>query len=134
MISDDEIVDMERSARRFAGAYTGTSGSLAGFVIRLIQDRRVQTSALDAGIATQQEGRVDMLPSMADKRSWTPVHRELPPLGVDVLLCVAAERRIVIGSLERAPSGEWHWESDSDEIAASPLAHVSHWLPLPPLA
>jgi len=31
---------MEHRARRFSGAYTGTSGTLAGDVIRLLAERR----------------------------------------------------------------------------------------------
>jgi hypothetical protein len=29
---------MEQAARRFSGAYTGTSGTLAGYVIHLLQE------------------------------------------------------------------------------------------------
>lgn len=40
MITDAELVVMEQKARVFQGAWTGTSGTLAAFVVRLIQDRR----------------------------------------------------------------------------------------------
>jgi len=40
MLSDRELASIEQEARRFAGAYTGTSGSLAGHIIRLLADRR----------------------------------------------------------------------------------------------
>lgn len=39
-LSEDDLVHMERRARRFSGAYTGTSGTLAGDVIRLLAERR----------------------------------------------------------------------------------------------
>ena len=64
---------------------------------------------------------------------WVSTNDRLPEQGVEVLLCVASEGRIVVGSLEQAAPGELYWESDSDEVAASPLAYVSHWMPLPPL-
>lgn len=40
MLTEEELVEMEQRARRFSGAYTGTSGTLAGYVIRLLKDRR----------------------------------------------------------------------------------------------
>ena len=39
-LSEDDLVRMEHRARRFSGAYTGTSGTLAGDVIRLLAERR----------------------------------------------------------------------------------------------
>lgn len=33
-----DLVMMERAARRFSGAYTGTSGTLAAYVILLLKD------------------------------------------------------------------------------------------------
>ena len=40
VLTHDDIQAMEYAARRFSGAYTGTSGQLAGFVILLIQERQ----------------------------------------------------------------------------------------------
>ena len=39
-LTEDDLVHMEHRARRFSGAYTGTSGTLAGDVIRLLAERR----------------------------------------------------------------------------------------------
>lgn len=39
-LTDDDIATMDQAARRFSGAYTGTSGSLAGYVLLLIRERR----------------------------------------------------------------------------------------------
>ena len=39
-LSSDDLAHMEHRARRFQGAYTGTSGTLAGDVIRLLAERR----------------------------------------------------------------------------------------------
>lgn len=39
-LTTDDLITMERSARRFQGAFTGTSGQLAGFVILLINEVR----------------------------------------------------------------------------------------------
>jgi hypothetical protein len=39
-LTPDDLATMEQAARRFSGAYTGTSGSLAGFVLLLLADRK----------------------------------------------------------------------------------------------
>ncbi len=39
-LTTDDLITMERSARRFQGAFTGTSGTLAGFVILLLREVR----------------------------------------------------------------------------------------------
>ena len=38
-LTEDDLVRMEHRARRFQGAYTGTSGTLAADVIRLLAER-----------------------------------------------------------------------------------------------
>lgn len=39
-LTSDDLARMEHRARRFSGAYTGTSGTLAGDVIRLLRERQ----------------------------------------------------------------------------------------------
>ncbi len=39
-LTEDDLVHIEHRARRFSKAYTGTSGTLAGDVIRLLEERR----------------------------------------------------------------------------------------------
>jgi hypothetical protein len=51
-LTDDDLARMEHRARRFSGAWTGTSGSLAADVMRLLAERR----RLLAIIATMSEG------------------------------------------------------------------------------
>ena len=38
-LTEDDLVRMEHRARKFQGAYTGTSGTLAADVIRLLAER-----------------------------------------------------------------------------------------------
>ena len=38
-LTEDDLVRMEHRARRFQGAFTGTSGTLAADVIRLLAER-----------------------------------------------------------------------------------------------
>lgn len=64
---------------------------------------------------------------------WVAAADRMPERGEEVLLfAVSAEgSRIVVGSLEQDSQGELYWESDSDEVAASPASCVTHWMPLP---
>jgi hypothetical protein len=39
-LTEDDLARMEHRARRFQGAWTGTSGSLAADVMRLLEERR----------------------------------------------------------------------------------------------
>ena len=46
MLTPDELTTMEQAARRFQGADTGTSGTLAGYVIRLLNEvQRLKVAA-----------------------------------------------------------------------------------------
>ena len=45
-LSTEELEQMEHSARRFSGAWTGTSGSLAAMLLRAVQEiRRLRVEA-----------------------------------------------------------------------------------------
>jgi hypothetical protein len=39
-LTDAYLAECEQRARRFSGAYTGTSGTLAADVLRLLEERR----------------------------------------------------------------------------------------------
>lgn len=39
-LTEDDLAQMEHRARRFSGAYTGTSGTLAADVMRLLYERQ----------------------------------------------------------------------------------------------
>lgn len=39
-LTDAYLTECEQRARRFSGAYTGTSGTLAADVLRLLEERR----------------------------------------------------------------------------------------------
>ena len=44
--TSEDMATMEQAARKFQGAFTGTSGQLAGFVILLLQEvRRLRVAA-----------------------------------------------------------------------------------------
>ena len=39
-LTEDDLAHMQHRARRFQGAWTGTSGTLAADVMRLLQERK----------------------------------------------------------------------------------------------
>ena len=46
ILTDEDMATMEQAARKFSGAWTGTSGTLASFVILLLQEvRRLRVEA-----------------------------------------------------------------------------------------
>ena len=56
-LTTDDLITMERAARRFQGAWTGTSGTLAGFVILLLGEvrrLRVETAELRVQAAMKE--------------------------------------------------------------------------------
>ena len=56
-LTADDLITMERAARRFQGAFTGTSGTLAGFVILLLGEvrrLRVETAELRVQAAMKE--------------------------------------------------------------------------------
>jgi hypothetical protein len=62
MLTSDDLAQMEHRARRFSGAYTGTSGTLAADVLRLLKERQ----RLLAELIVRQE--------MAQVPSWQQPH------------------------------------------------------------
>lgn len=45
-LTPDDLSTMEQAARRFSGAYTGTSGTLAGYVLLLLGEvQRLKVAA-----------------------------------------------------------------------------------------
>ncbi len=56
-LTTDDLITMERAARKFQGAFTGTSGQLAGFVILLLGEvrrLRVETAELRVAAAMKE--------------------------------------------------------------------------------
>ena len=62
-LSDDYLTQCEQDARRFQGAYTGTSGTLAAHVMRLLAELSRVKGKLAVTIAQRDE-----LPSLSHIR------------------------------------------------------------------
>lgn len=88
MLSDKYLVELEQKARRYAGAWTGTAGSLAAGVIHLLKERREmlqgqeddepqcvaamdreQMEAIWAGVKARQE---DMHAQITGSKTYAP--------------------------------------------------------------
>jgi hypothetical protein len=54
-LTPDDLATMEHAARRFQGAFTGTSGSLAGYVILLLRERERLVTELAVERAKRDE-------------------------------------------------------------------------------
>jgi hypothetical protein len=54
-LTPDDLATMEQAARRFQGAFTGTSGSLAGYVILLLRERERLATELAVERARRDE-------------------------------------------------------------------------------
>jgi len=57
-LTDDYLAECEQRARRFSGAFTGTSGTLAADVLRLL----VEIKRLRSDVAQERAWRIDQLP------------------------------------------------------------------------
>ena len=55
----------------------------------------------------------------------------LPERGTSVLVYSPGGDIVAVASLEQR-GDELYWETDNDELAASPASAVTHWMPLPP--
>lgn len=59
-LSEDEVQAMQHAARRFCGAFTGTSGTLAGMLLRVLAERRrllAEVNRLTVELARRDEIR-----------------------------------------------------------------------------
>jgi hypothetical protein len=54
-LTADDLVTMAQAARRFQGAFTGTSGTLAGYVIMLLKERERLATELAVERARRDE-------------------------------------------------------------------------------
>lgn len=54
-LTHDDLTTMEQAARRFQGAFTGTSGTLAGYVILLLRERERLAQELAVERARRQD-------------------------------------------------------------------------------
>jgi hypothetical protein len=104
MLDAEYIAAAERRARRFSGAYTGTSGTLAADVIRLLADRRELMESLEEAnrsIREAVEARLASTPKDDPKLiGLTPLRDPEQPVPVE------AHRLAVVAFAGRVNSGK----------------------------
>jgi hypothetical protein len=91
VLDADYITAAEHRARRFSGAYTGTSGTLAADVIRLIHEREAMTAAFDRLEADNQSLREAVAARMEATDPADPKHRGYTPMAASLAGCKPAQ-------------------------------------------
>ena len=120
-LTDDELVEAERAARRFSGAYTGTSGTLAGFVVQLIgMVRHYQ----EADSVKEQEGETVRFSTGAVRSSDAEATRYdlISPIGLDAVARTCAEGA--------AKYSDYNWENGMPvhDLLNHALRHIYRYL------
>ncbi len=69
MLDAAYIVQAEHDARRFSGAYTGTSGTLAAHVIRLLAERK----EMKEQVATLEDANAKLRAAVGERLAGTPI-------------------------------------------------------------
>jgi hypothetical protein len=123
------IIEAEQRARRFSGAYTGTSGTLAADVIRLLADRRELMTQLEEANQALRQAVADRLagtptddPKMATQS--VPAAPEEPVASIPVDWILQGERelrqqRLTGDGVKNAPSdtyAEWQPSFQGDAL------------------
>jgi hypothetical protein len=85
------ITQAEYRARRFSGAYTGTSGTLAADVLILLKERKAMTAAFDQLEADNQTLRKAVAARMEATDPADPKHRGYTPMAASLAGCKPAQ-------------------------------------------
>lgn len=87
----DYITQCEYRARRFSGAYTGTSGTLAADVMRLLKERQQMTAAFDQLAADNQALREAVAARMDATPDTDPKKVGYSPMAASLAGCKPAQ-------------------------------------------
>jgi hypothetical protein len=90
-LSADYLREAEYRARRFSGAYTGTSGTLAADVLRLIKERATMTAAFDQLEADNKALREAVAARMDATPEDDPKRRGYSPMAASLAGCKPAQ-------------------------------------------
>lgn len=151
-LTDEDIKQMEMDARRFQGAWTGTSGTLASHVVNLIKhaahlsERRRERSRLPRPAAAGRlfaSRRISCRPPVrgvswrcpavgggCNMTRWNKTSESLPKIGQEVIVITEAEV-YAIASLEEDRDGDAYWDSPDDIVHGQPADYPTHWTTLP---
>ncbi len=120
-LTDEQLEEAERRARRFSGAWTGTSGSLAAYVIHLIgMIRHYQ----EADNVKEQAGDTVRFASGAVRSSDAEATRFdlISPIGLEAVARTCAEGA--------AKYGDFNWERGmpAHDLLNHALRHIYRYL------
>lgn len=90
-LSADYLREAEHRARRFSGAYTGTSGTLAADVLRLLHERAAMTAAFDQLEAENRALREAVAARMDATPEDDPKKRGYSPMAASLAGCRPAQ-------------------------------------------
>jgi hypothetical protein len=143
-LSVEHLKQMEIDARKFSGAYTGTSGTLAGHVINLIKHvrrgrrpfSRLFSPSRRPILCRPMPRRCSICSSREGQKmniEWKKTASELPPVGEDVLVCLRGECFDVyaVAHLEEDGTGDAYWDSTEDAICGTHADAVACWAVIP---
>ena len=91
MLDAEYIKSAEHRARRFSGAYTGTSGSLAADVMRLLNERASMTAAFDQLETENKALREAVAARMEATPETDPKWRGYTPMAASLAGCKPAQ-------------------------------------------
>lgn len=119
-LTDEQLVQAEREARRFSGAWTGTSGSLASWLIHTIGMIR----QLQEGNVKEQAGDTVKFASGAVRSSDAEATRYdlISPIGLEAVARTCADGA--------AKYGDWNWERGmpAHDLLNHALRHIYRYL------
>lgn len=87
----DYLVELEHRARRFSGAYTGTSGTLAAGIIHLLNERASMTAAFDQLETENKALREAVAARMEATPEDDPKWRGYTPMAASLAGCKPAQ-------------------------------------------
>lgn len=122
-LTDEELDDAERRARRFSGAYHGTSGTLAGLLIHAIRMIRHYREADEEGMK-EQRGDTVRFSTGARRSSDAEATRYdlISPIGLEAVARTCAEGA--------AKYDDFNWEKGMPvhDLLNHALRHVYRYL------
>jgi hypothetical protein len=119
-LTEDELVEAEQRARRFSGAWTGTSGTLASYVVHLVRMvRALQEEGMketDGDRVTYQTGAVRSSDAEATRYDL------ISPIGLEAVARTCAEGA--------AKYSDYNWEAGMpvNDLLNHALRHVYKYL------
>lgn len=119
-LTEDELVEAEQRARRFSGAWTGTSGTLASYVVHLV---RMVRALQEAGMKQTEGDRVTYQTGAVRSSDAEETRYDLiSPIGLEAVARTCAEGA--------AKYSDFNWEAGMpvNDLLNHALRHVYKYL------